>query len=65
MSKVDWSAKQDFQFIANYKVLQAGFNKNHIDKVFSIFLDNVAHCDILRLKMKLSSFSAHRRGPAH
>jgi RP/EB family microtubule-associated protein len=32
MRKVNWMAKSDHEFIPNYKVLQAGFDKNDIDK---------------------------------
>lgn len=33
MHKVNWSAKQDFEFIQNYKILQTCFTKLHIDRV--------------------------------
>eukprot|EP00929_Paragymnodinium_shiwhaense_P034999 TRINITY_DN1897_c0_g2_i1.p1 TRINITY_DN1897_c0_g2~~TRINITY_DN1897_c0_g2_i1.p1 ORF type:complete len:322 (+),score=92.98 TRINITY_DN1897_c0_g2_i1:87-1052(+) len=32
MKKVNWSAKMDHEFIPNYKVLQAAFDRNGIDK---------------------------------
>ena len=32
MSKVDWLAKDQYQYTANYKVLQGCFSKMHIDK---------------------------------
>eukprot|EP00639_Heterosigma_akashiwo_P006128 CAMPEP_0194579256 /NCGR_PEP_ID=MMETSP0292-20121207/13375_1 /TAXON_ID=39354 /ORGANISM="Heterosigma akashiwo, Strain CCMP2393" /LENGTH=161 /DNA_ID=CAMNT_0039432131 /DNA_START=194 /DNA_END=676 /DNA_ORIENTATION=+ len=32
MSKVNWDAKQDYEFIDNYKILQRGFDKIGIDK---------------------------------
>lgn len=32
MAKVNWSAKQDFEFVANYKILQTCFTKLGIDK---------------------------------
>jgi RP/EB family microtubule-associated protein len=32
MNKINWSAKQDFEFIANYKILQTCFNKLGIEK---------------------------------
>jgi microtubule-associated protein, RP/EB family len=33
MHKVNWSAKQDFEFIQNYKILQTCFTKLNIDRV--------------------------------
>lgn len=32
MHKVNWAAKQDFEFVTNYKVLQTCFTKLHIDR---------------------------------
>ena len=32
MSKVNWSANKDFEYVANYKILQVSFNKMNIDK---------------------------------
>lgn len=32
MHKVNWSAKQDFEYVANYKVLQTCFTKLGIDR---------------------------------
>merc|ERR1719188_1807836 len=32
MRKVNWMAKADHEFIPNYKVLQAAFDKNYIEK---------------------------------
>jgi microtubule-associated protein, RP/EB family len=32
MNKVNWAANKDFEYVANYKVLQASFTKMNIDK---------------------------------
>lgn len=32
MSKVNWGANKDFEFVANYKVLQTAFTKLHVDR---------------------------------
>ena len=32
MHKVNWGAKQNFEFVANYKILQTCFTKLHIDR---------------------------------
>jgi hypothetical protein len=33
MNKVNWAAKQEVEYINNYKVLQTCFTKFHIDRV--------------------------------
>ena len=54
MNKVNWAAKQDFEYISNYKVLQTAFTKHHVDKViryhcmFAIysFVNKVFHSSV-------------------
>jgi len=48
MAKVNWSAKQSFEFVANYKILQTAFAKVNIDKhvdvdrlIASRYMDNL------------------------
>lgn len=36
MSKVNWAANKDFEYVANYKLLQTGFVKNSIDKYIDV-----------------------------
>jgi RP/EB family microtubule-associated protein len=36
MNKINWGAKQDFDFIVNYKVLQTAFAKLNIDKYVEV-----------------------------
>lgn len=41
MSKVDFSARNDYEFIKNYKLLQSAFSKVNIKKVnFKVKIDN-------------------------
>lgn len=36
MHKVNWAAKQDFEFVANYKILQNCFSKLNIDRFIDV-----------------------------
>jgi RP/EB family microtubule-associated protein len=36
MNKVNWMAKSDHEFIPNYKILQAAFDRNHIEKYVDV-----------------------------
>ena len=36
MSKVNWGAKQSFEFVGNYKILQTCFTKLHIDRFVDV-----------------------------
>lgn len=36
MSKVNWAANKDFEYVANYKLLQTGFTKSNIDKYVDV-----------------------------
>ena len=38
MHKVNWGAKQEVEYINNYKVLQTCFTKLHIDRVYFMLL---------------------------
>jgi RP/EB family microtubule-associated protein len=48
MSKVNWKAKNDFEYIINWKLLQLGFSKKNINKPIEMerlckckYVDNV------------------------
>jgi hypothetical protein len=34
--QVNWAAKQSFEYVANYKILQTSFAKLHIDKFVDV-----------------------------
>lgn len=36
MSGINWKAKQDFEYMDNYKILQNAFRKNGITKVLNV-----------------------------
>lgn len=55
MKRVNWEAKSDFQFIENYKILQAAFSKNHVQKIIDVdrlirakYQDNLEFCQWLK-----------------
>jgi microtubule-associated protein, RP/EB family len=41
MAKVNWAARSDYEFIQNYKILQGGFNKHHVQR--HVDVDKVRH----------------------
>jgi len=55
MKRVNWEAKSDFQFIENYKILQAAFSKNRVQKIIDVdrlirakYQDNLEFCQWLK-----------------
>lgn len=55
MKRVNWEAKSDFQYIENYKILQAAFSKNHVQKIIDVdrlirakYQDNLEFCQWLK-----------------
>jgi len=55
MKRVNWEAKSEFQFIENYKILQAAFSKNHVQKIIDVdrlirakYQDNLEFCQWLK-----------------
>ena len=36
MSKVNWGAKNDYEFVANYKLLQSAFTKHHVQRFVDV-----------------------------
>lgn len=50
-SKVKWDAKQTFEYMENYKILQAAFKNNKLDKYVDVdklikcrYQDNLEFC---------------------
>jgi RP/EB family microtubule-associated protein len=55
MKRVNWEAKSDFQFIENYKILQAAFTKQRVQKRIDVdrlirakYQDNLEFCQWLK-----------------
>jgi Microtubule-binding protein involved in cell cycle control len=55
MKRVNWEAKSDFQFIDNYKILQAAFTKQNVQKRIDVdrlirakYQDNLEFCQWLK-----------------
>ena len=41
--KVKWSAKFDYEFVENYKILQNAFDKNGVKRHVEVSKDNLFH----------------------
>lgn len=55
MSRVNWEAKSDYEFIQNYKLLQSAFNKHHVKRHIEVdrlirakYQDNLEFCQWLK-----------------
>jgi len=55
MSRVNWEARSDYEFVANYKLLQGAFNKNKIQRHVDVdklirakYQDNLEFCQWLK-----------------
>lgn len=48
MAKVNWAARSDYEFIQNYKILQGGFNKHHVQR----------HVDVDKVRIRVTDRSA-------
>jgi RP/EB family microtubule-associated protein len=55
MTKVDWGAKSDYEFVQNYKLLQAAFTKNRVQRHVDVdklirakYQDNLEFCQWLK-----------------
>ena len=68
MHKVNWSANKDFEYVANYKILQTAFQKNGIDKFVDVdrlisgrYMDNLEFMQWFKrfFEMHVSDFSSY------
>lgn len=66
MHKVNWGAKQNFEFVNNYKILQTCFTKLHIDKFIDVdrlitgkYMDNL---EFMQWFKRFFELSVHDKG---
>ena len=68
MSKVNWSANKDFEYVANYKILQTGFTKLNIDRHIDVdrlitgrYMDNLEFMQWFKryFELTVSDFSGY------
>jgi len=67
LSRVNWEARSDYEFVANYKLLQASFAKNNVQRFVDVpklirakYQDNLEFCQWLKAFYDQSG--AHREG---
>ena len=60
MTKLNFAAKHDYEFISNYKVLQETFKRNKVDKV-RVFWEGDVGSQRRQLGLKSACVVAHPR----
>lgn len=65
LSRINWEARSDYEFVANYKLLQAAFTKNNVQRFVDVsklirakYQDNLEFCQWLKAFFDQSG--AHR-----
>lgn len=55
LSRINWEARSDYEFVANYKLLQAAFAKNNVQRFVDVtklirakYQDNLEFCQWLK-----------------
>jgi len=62
LHRVNWEAKSDYEFIQNYKLLQAAFTKNHVQRHVDVpklirakYQDNLEFCQWLKAFFEMTA----------